>query len=90
MRKTSPMHAMKLDHHVKKALNENDFTKVSDKVREQLVEKGMPPREAAMKAPVILDGVDKALQGEFDFKRIRCELKAEREQDDAAGQVAPA
>ena len=72
------MFAMSLDWHLTKALEENEFSEVSDKLRDQMIERGMPPREAAIKAPVMLDGMDRALQGEFDFKRIRSELCVEQ------------
>ncbi|MGB4064743.1 MAG: hypothetical protein WBK19_13055 [Azonexus sp.] len=84
VRKFRPMYAMSLDWHLTRALEENEFSEVSDKLRDQLTERGMPPREAAIKAPVMLDGMDKALQGEFDFKRIRNELCVERGSRDAA------
>ncbi len=90
MREFRPMYAMSLDWHLTKALDENDFAAVADKFREQLIEQGLPPREAAIKAPIILDGLDRALQGEFDFKRIRNELCAERRSRDAAGPLTPA
>jgi len=89
MRKIRPMFAMTLDWHLTKALEENDFTEVSDKLREQLIERGMQARDAALKAPVMLDGMDRALQGEFDFKRIRNELYAERRNANAVGTVTP-
>ena len=78
MRKFRPMYAMSLDWQLTKSIEENEFAAVADKLRNQLIERGMPPREAAIKAPVMLDGLDRALQGEFDFKRIRNELCAER------------
>lgn len=65
---------MSLDWHLTKTLEENEFSQVSDKLRNQLAARGMSPREAALKAPVMLDGMDRALQGEFDFKRIRDQL----------------
>ncbi len=89
MRKFRPMYAMSLDWHLTRALEENEFSEVSDKLRNQLIERGMPPREAAMNAPVMLDGMDRALQGEFDFKRIRNELCAERRSRDAVSQLTP-
>lgn len=89
-RKIRPMFAMSLDWHLTKALEENEFSEVSDKLRIQLTERGMPPREAAIKAPVMLDGMDRALQGEFDFKRIRNELCAEQRSRDAASPLTPA
>lgn len=90
IRKFRPMFAMSLDWHLTSALEENEFSEVSDKLRDQLIERGMPPREAAINAPVILDGMDRALQGEFDFKRIRNELCAERRSRDAASPLTPA
>jgi len=81
-RKIRPMLAMSVAWHLTKSLEENEFTSVSDKLRDQLTEGGMSPREAAMKAPVILDGTDRALQGEFDFKLIRIELAAEQDGSD--------
>ncbi|WP_176464136.1 hypothetical protein [Bordetella genomosp. 11] len=77
-RKVRLMYAMSLDWHLTKALKENSFAAVSDKLRDQMIEGGMAPREAAMKAPVMLDGMDRAFQRQFDFKRIRNELAAER------------
>lgn len=85
-----PMLAMSLDWHLTRALEQNEFSAVSDKLRDQLIERGMPPREAAINAPVMLDGMDRALQGEFDFKRIRNELCAERRSRDAASPLTPA
>jgi hypothetical protein len=82
-RKFRPMFAMSLDWHLTRALEENEFASVSDKLRDQLIERGMAAREAAMKAPVMLDGMDRALQRQFDFKRIRSELSAERLSDGA-------
>ncbi|ARN23194.1 hypothetical protein [Piscinibacter gummiphilus] len=84
MRKFRPMYAMSLDWHLTKVLEENEFADVSDKLREQLIERGMAPREATIKAPVMLDGMDKALQGQFDFKRIRNQLCDERRALDSA------
>lgn len=88
MPKFRPMYAMSLNWHLTKALEENEFSQVSDKLRDQLIERGMQPREAAIKAPVMLDGMDKALQGEFDFKRIRNELCGEHTVRDAHDPVA--
>ena len=85
-----PMLAMSLDWHLTRALEQNDFSAVSDKLRDQLIERGMPPRKAAINAPVMLDGMDRALQGEFDFKGIRNELCAERRSRDAASPLTPA
>ena len=82
-------YAMTLDWHLTRALEENEFSKVSDKLRDQLTERGMPPREAALKAPVMLDGMDRALQREFDFKRIRNELGTERRNGDASDPLEP-
>ena len=79
-----PMYAMSLDWHLTRSLDENEFSAVSDKLRDQLIERGMLPRDAAIKAPVMLDGMDRALQGQFDFKRIRRELCAERSSSDEA------
>lgn len=90
MREFRPMFAMSLDWHLTRALEENEFAAVADKLRDQLTERGLPPREAAIKAPVMLDGMDRALQGEFDFKRIRDELCAERRSRDAASPLTPA
>ena len=89
-RKFRPMLAMSVNWHLTRALDEFSFADVSDKLREQLVEGGMPPREAAIKAPVILDGTDKALRGEFDFRRIRNELCAERRSPDPASPLTTA
>ena len=89
-RKFRPMQAMSLNWHLNKALEEFKFCEVSDKLRDQLVEGGMHPREAAIKAPVILDGTDKALRGEFDFKRIRNELCAQQRSLDPASPLTPA
>lgn len=83
-RKFSPMYAMSLDWHLTRALEEYEFSEVSDRLRDQLTERGMSLREAAIKAPIMLDGMDKALQGEFDFKRIRSELCADRRSREAA------
>jgi hypothetical protein len=89
-RKISPMHAMSLNWHLTRALDQNEFSAVSDKLRDQLIEGGMPAREAAINAPVMLDGMDRALQGEFDFKRIRNELYAKLLSRDADGPLTPA
>jgi hypothetical protein len=86
-RKIRPMYAMSLNWNLTRALEENEFSAVSDKLRDQLVESGMSAREAAIKAPVMLDGTDRALQGQFDFKRIRDELRAE--QPDGPGLPSP-
>ncbi len=84
-RKIRPMYSMSLAWHLTKSLEENEFTRVSDKLRDQLTEGGMSPREAAMKAPIMLDGMDRALQREFDFKRIRSELATEQHNSDVPG-----
>lgn len=81
-RNIRPMHAMTLAWHATKSLEEHDFVDVSDKLRDQLVNAGMSDREAAKQAPVMLDGIDRALQGEFDFKAIRSELSAEQKSKD--------
>ena len=88
-RKYRPMYAMSLDWHLTRVLEENEFSEVSDKLRDQLIDRGMPPREAAIKAPVILDGLDMAFRCEFDFKRIRSELSAERHSLDAVSPRMP-
>lgn len=80
-RTVRPMHAMKLNYHVSKCLNENPFSRVSDKLRDELIQKGMGEREAAQRAPTMLDGIDRALDGDFDFAKFRRELKAEREKE---------
>ncbi|MDA8452357.1 hypothetical protein M5C97_19350 [Acidovorax sp. NCPPB 3859] len=41
----------------------------------------MGEREAAQRAPTMLDGIDRALDGDFDFAKFRRELKAEREKE---------
>lgn len=87
-RKFRPMHAMNVNWHLTKALEENSFSMVSDKLREQLIEGGMSPREATINAPVMLDGADRTLRGEFDFKRIRQELNAERRSHNAGNMLA--
>jgi|GEM_PF-4138533 len=89
-RKIRPMYSMSLNWHLTKSLEENEFSKVSDKLRDQLTEAGMPPREATLKAPVMLDGMDRALQGEFDFKRIRNELAAEQRCNESTGTLPSA
>lgn len=82
-RTVRPMHAMNLNYHVSKCLNENPFSRVSDKLRDELIQKGMGEREAAQRAPTMLDGIDRALDGDFDFAKFRRELKAEREKEQA-------
>ena len=89
MRKTRPMLAMSLNWHLTRALEENEFSAVSDLLRNQLIEQGMPPREATINAPIMLDGLDRALQGAFDFRRIRKELCTERRGHDLASQLTP-
>jgi hypothetical protein len=79
-RAVRPMHAMVLAHHLAKCLNEHPFSKVSDKLRDELIHKGMGEREAAQRAPTMLDGIDRALDGDFDFAKFRRELKAEAQQ----------
>lgn len=88
-RKLRPMYAMSFDWHLTRALAENRFTEVSDKLRDQLIEGGRPPRQAAIEAPIMLDGMDRALQGQFDFSRIRRELGAERRSGDAVDPPTP-
>ena len=80
-REVRPMHAMTLNYHVSKGLNENPFSRVSDKLRDELIQQGMGEREAAQRAPTMLDGIDRALDGNFDFAKFRRELKAEREEE---------
>lgn len=78
-RTVRPMHAMSLNYHVSKCLNENSFSRVSDKLRDDLIKQGMGEREATQRAPTMLDGIDRALDGNFDFAKYRHELKVERE-----------
>ena len=72
-----PMHAMSLDYYLKRAVDEYGFSKVSDKVRDQLKEQGMEDAMAAKEAPVMVDGLLRAHNGELDFKRIRNALAQE-------------
>jgi len=83
------MLAMSVNWHLTKALEENQFAQVSDKLRDQLIENGVSARDAAMQAPVMLHGMDKALQGEFDFKRVREELAHEKRTQDGSGHLVP-
>jgi hypothetical protein len=71
------MYAMTLNWQLCSSLEEYEFSTVSDKLRDQLIEGGMPPRDATIRAPIILDGLERAHRGEFDFARIRRELRAE-------------
>lgn len=73
-----PMYAMSLNWQLSKSLDEHNFSDVSDKLRDQLNEGGMSLRDATIRAPIILDGLERAHGGEFDFSRIRAELRAEQ------------
>ena len=77
MAKIKPMAAMSLNWHLNRSLNQGDFLRVSDKVRDQLIENGMGQRDATLKAPVMLEGLISGHNGDLDFARIHYELKAE-------------
>jgi len=77
MAKIKPMTAMSLNWHLNRSLSQGDFMRVSDKVREQLIEKGMGERDATLKAPVMLEGLIAGHNAELDFARIHYELKDE-------------
>jgi len=77
MSKIKPMGAMSLNWHLNRSLNQGDFLRVSDKVRDQLIESGMGQRDATLKAPIMLEGLIAGHNGDLDFARIHYELKAE-------------
>jgi hypothetical protein len=73
------MHAMSVDYHFRKSL-EYGFSEVSDKVRDQLMSKGVDNRTASIHAPLMVEGIRQALSGELDFRKIHYALR-----DDAVG-----
>lgn len=69
-----PMHAMLVDYHLSSGLANHGFMKMSDKLREQLVEQGCEEETATLDAPVMLKGLVMGLNGSLDVRRMRYEL----------------
>lgn len=67
---------MKQDYHLKKSLD-HGFAKVSDKIRAGLIATGMSERDAAIRAPLQLEGIVAAFTGDIDFKTIHLALDFE-------------
>lgn len=76
MHEIRPMYAMKQDYHLKKSLD-HGFAEVSDKIRTGLIATGMSERDAAIRAPLQLEGIVAAFTGEIDFKAIHLALDSE-------------
>lgn len=73
---TRPMRAMSVDYHLSTGLKKHGFMKMSDKLREQLVEQGYDETNATTEAPTMLKGLVMTREGKLDISRMRYELDA--------------
>jgi len=80
-----PMHAMLVDYHLSAGLANHGFMKMSDKLREQLVEQGCEEETATLDAPVMLKGLVMGLNGGLDVRRMRYELDQKKKPRDEPG-----
>jgi len=80
-----PMHAMLVDYHLSTGLSNHGFMKMSDKLREQLVEQGYSEVTATIDAPVMLKGLVMARDGRIDVRRMRYELDQKKKPRDDSG-----